>query len=466
MRAGVREERYDVIIIGSGQAGTPLARALAKAGRRTALIEREHVGGTCVNEGCTPTKTMVASARVAYLARRGTRYGVRTGDVTVDMSAVRERKRRIVGAFRGGSQQNLEETEGLDLIFGPARFIGPSRVEIVRSDGTATVLAADTIVLNSGARPSRPSVAGLETVPSLDSSSIMELDQVPEHLLVLGGGYIGLEFGQMFRRFGSRVTIVQRAAQLLPREDPDVAEEITKILREDEVDVLLNASATRVEDGVNGRPTLTVTTAGAADRQLAGSHLLLAAGRVPNTDDLNLPAAGVRTDRAGYVPVDGRLRTNVRGIYVVGDVKGGPAFTHVSYDDFRVLKANLLNGGGATIDGRLVPYTVFTDPQLGRVGLSESEACQQRRDVRVFKMPMTKIARAVELDEARGFLKAVVDAATDKILGCAVLGTEGGELMSMLQIAMAAEVPFTRVRDMIFAHPTLAEGLNTLFDED
>jgi pyruvate/2-oxoglutarate dehydrogenase complex dihydrolipoamide dehydrogenase (E3) component len=270
----------------------------------------------------------------------------------------------------------------------------------------------------------------------------------------------------MFRRFGSRVTVVQRAGQLLPREDPDVADEITKILREDEVDVLLNAAAKRVEGGVNGGLTLTVTTPGVADRQLVGSHLLVAAGRVPNTDDLNLPAAGVRTDRAGYVLVDGRLRTNIPGIYAVGDVKGGPAFTHVSYDDFRVLKANLLNGGGATIDGRLVPYTVFTDPQLGRVGLSESEARQQRRDVRVFKMPMHSIARAVELDEARGFLKAVVDAATDKILGCAVLGIEGGELMSMLQMAMAAEVPFTRVRDMIFAHPTLAEGLNTLFEED
>ena len=277
---------------------------------------------------------------------------------------------------------------------------------------------------------------------------------------------LGLEFGQMFRRFGSRVTVVQRAGQLLPREDPDVADEITKILREDEVDVLLNAAAKRVEGGVNGGLTLTVTTAGAADRQLVGSHLLVAAGRIPNTDDLNLEAAGVRTDRAGYVPVDGRLGTNIPGIYAVGDVKGGPAFTHVSYDDSRVLKANLLNGGGATIDGRLVPYTVFTDPQLGRVGLSESEARQQRREVRVFKMPMHSIARAVELDEARGFIKAVVDAATDKILGCAVLGIEGGELMSMLQLAIAAEIPFTGVRDMIFAHPTLAEGLNTLFEED
>jgi pyruvate/2-oxoglutarate dehydrogenase complex dihydrolipoamide dehydrogenase (E3) component len=466
MRTAMNEERYDVIIIGSGQAGTPLARALARAGRRTALLEREHVGGTCINEGCTPTKTMVASARLAYLARRGAQYGVRTAAVEVDMVSVRERKRRIVGAFRGGSQQRLEEAAGLDLIFGRARFIGPTRVEVARSDGTAMALTADTIVLNTGARPSRPPIAGLGDVPALDSTSIMELDEVPDHLLVLGGGYIGLEFGQMFRRFGSRVTIVQRAGQLLPREDHDVAEEITKILREDEVDVLLNATARRVEREADGRLALTVATAGAADRRLGGSHLLVAAGRVPNTDELNLSAAGVRTDQAGYVPVDGRLRTNVAGIYAVGDVKGGPAFTHVSYDDFRVLKANLLDGDGATIDGRLIPYTVFIDPQLGRVGLSESEARQQRRDVRVFKMPMRGIARAVELDEARGFLKAVVDATTGQILGCAVLGIEGGELMSILQMAIAAEVPFTRVRDMIFAHPTLAEGLNTLFDED
>jgi pyruvate/2-oxoglutarate dehydrogenase complex dihydrolipoamide dehydrogenase (E3) component len=466
MSAAMKEERYDAIIIGSGQAGTPLARALARAGWRTALIEREHVGGTCTNEGCTPTKTMVASARLAYLARRGGQFGVRTGTVEVDMRSVRERKRRIVGAFRGSGQQRLEEAAGLDLIFARARFIGPTRVEVARPDGTAMALAADTIVLNSGARPSRPAIAGIAALPALDSTSIMELDEVPDHLLVLGGGYIGLEFGQMFRRFGSRVTIVQRAEQLLPREDPDVADEITKILREDEVDVLLNATARCVEREADGRLALTVATAGAAERRLVGSHLLLAAGRVPNTDDLNLPAAGVRTDQAGYVPVDGKLRTNIAGIYAVGDVKGGPAFTHVSYDDFRVLKANLLDGGSATIDGRLIPYTVFIDPQLGRVGLSESEARRQRRDVRVFKMPMRGIARAVELDEARGFLKAVVDAATGQILGCAVLGIEGGELMSILQMAIAFGVPFTRVRDMIFAHPTLAEGLNNLFDED
>ena len=461
-----KDLRYDMVIIGSGQAGTPLARAFARAGRKTALVERTHVGGTCINEGCTPTKTMVASARIAYLARRAGQYGVRTGSVTPDMAAVRARKRRIVEMFRSAGQRGLEETPGLDLLFGQARFTDARRVAVSAPDGASRVLTAGTIVLNTGARPSRPPIAGLDAVPALDSTSIMELDAVPDHLLVLGGGYIGLEFGQLFRRLGSHVTIVQRGGQLLPREDPDVAEEITRILREDEVQVLLNTTARRVARTPDGSIALTVGTPDAGDRTIAGSHLLLAAGRVPNTEDLNLPAAGVGTDAGGYVRVDARLETNVRGIFAVGDVKGGPSFTHVSYDDFRVLKVNLIDGGRATIEGRLVPYTVFIDPELGRVGLGESDARRDDRAVRVFRVPMSGILRAVEVDEARGFIKAVVDANTGQILGCAVLGVEGGELMSILQMAVAGGVPFTRVRDMIFAHPTLAEGLNNLFDEE
>lgn len=466
MSAESKDMHYDMVIIGSGQAGTPLARAFARAGRRTALVERTHVGGTCINEGCTPTKTMVASARIAYLARRAGQYGVQTGSVTSDMAAVRARKRRIVDMFRGGSQRGLEETSGLDLLFGHARFTDIRRVAVTAPDGVSRVLSADTIVLNTGARPSRSSIPGLDAVPALDSTSIMELDAVPEHLLVLGGGYIGLEFGQLFQRLGSHVTIVQRSGQLLPREDPDVAEEITRILREDEVEVLLNTTARHVARASDGSVALTVGTPDAGDRTVTGSHLLLAAGRVPNTDDLNLSAAGVETDASGYVRVDARLETNVRGIYAVGDVKGGPSFTHVSYDDFRVLKANLIDAGRTTIEGRLVPYTVFIDPELGRVGMGESEARRDHRAVRVFRMPMSSILRAVELDEARGFIKAVVDSTTGQILGCAVLGIEGGELMSILQMAMVGGVPFTRVRDMIFAHPTLAEGLNNLFDEE
>jgi pyruvate/2-oxoglutarate dehydrogenase complex dihydrolipoamide dehydrogenase (E3) component len=292
----------------------------------------------------------------------------------------------------------------------------------------------------------------------------MELDVLPNHLLVLGGGYIGLEFGQMFRRFGSPVTVVQRGKQLLAREDADVAEEVAKILREDGIEVLLETQAVRVAKDGGGTIRLTVSGP-AGERTLSGSHLLVAAGRAPNTEALNLTAAGITTDKRGNIPVNERLETNVPGIYALGDVKGGPAFTHISYDDFRIIKVNLLDGGNATITGRLVPYTVYIDPQLGRVGMTEAEARAQGRRIRIAKMPMSYVARALEMDEPRGFMKAVVDAETGEILGCAVLGVEGGELMSMLSIAMMGKVPYTTLRDAIFAHPTLAESFNNLFDE-
>ena len=455
-------ERYDAIIIGAGQAGNPLSTTLANAGWKTALIEREHVGGTCINEGCTPTKTMVASARVAYLARRAADYGVHAGPVTVDMVQVRQRKRDIVDSFRDGSQRRIESAPGLDLLFGEASFTGPHAVQVRLQDGGARQLAADRIFINAGARPFKPAIPGLENVPALDSTSIMELDSVPEGLIVLGGGYIGLEFGQMFRRFGSQVTIVQRGKQVLSREDPDVAREVAEILREDGIEVLLKTNTSRVEQTADGQIRLTVNTPD-GERTLSGSHLLIATGRRPNTDRLNLDAAGVETNKRGFIVVDERLETNVPGIFALGDVKGGPAFTHISYDDFRIIRANLLQGGEATTTGRIVPYTVFIDPQLGRVGLSESEARAQGRNFRVAHMPMNYVARALEVDESRGFIKAVVDADSSQILGAAVLGIEGGELMAVLQMAMMGHVPYTAIRDAVFAHPTLAESLNNLF---
>ncbi len=288
----------------------------------------------------------------------------------------------------------------------------------------------------------------------------MELDQVPEHLLVVGGGYVGLEFGQMFRRFGSQVTIVQRRGQLLPREDPDVAEEIANILRQDGIELLLETHPLRVEET---RPMRLVVRTPEAERTLTGSHLLVAAGRVPNTERLNLAAAGIQTDKRGFIPVNERLETSVPGIYALGDINGGPAFTHISYDDFRIIRTNLLEGGNATTTGRLVPYAVFIDPQLGRVGLSEREARAQGRNIRVAKLPMSYLARTLEVDETRGFMKAVVDADTGQILGAAVLGIEGGEIMTILQMAMMGQVPYTVLRDAVFAHPTLAESLNNLF---
>jgi pyruvate/2-oxoglutarate dehydrogenase complex dihydrolipoamide dehydrogenase (E3) component len=296
----------------------------------------------------------------------------------------------------------------------------------------------------------------------LDSTSIMELNVVPEHLLVIGGSYIALEFGQMFRRFGSRVTIIQRSGQLLSREDPDIANEVATIMREDGLDVLLNAKTLEAARTADGGVQLRVSTL-AGERTLTGSHLLVAAGRAPNTDALNLDIAGVRMDEHGNIQVSERLETNVPGIYAVGDVKGGPAFTHISYDDFRILRSNLLDGGNATTTGRLVPYTLFIDPQLGRIGLSEQEAREQGRAIRVAKMPMSYVARALEVDEPRGFMKAVVDADTKEILGGAILGLEGGELMAVFEVAMLGRLPYTVLRDAVFAHPTLAESLNNLF---
>jgi pyruvate/2-oxoglutarate dehydrogenase complex dihydrolipoamide dehydrogenase (E3) component len=456
------ERRYDAIVIGTGQGGKPLAGALAAAGHETAIIERGDVGGTCVNVGCTPTKTMVASAKVAYFERRSGDYGVQNGPVTVDMVAVRQRKRDIVDNFRNGGERRIQDAEGLDLLKGEARFTGPEELEVRLNGGDELRLTAENIFINVGARPANPPVEGLDSVPTLNSTTIMELDEVPEHLLVLGGGYVGLEFAQMFRRFGSEVTVVQRGRQLLSREDADVAEAVAEILREDGIEVLLETRAERAEQTEDGRIRLTIRTP-EGESTLEGSHLLAAAGRPPNTDQLNLEAAGVETDKRGFIKVNERLETNVPGIWALGDVKGGPAFTHISYDDFRIVSTNLLEGGNATINDRMVPYTVFIDPQLGRVGLSEEEAREQSRNVRVAKMPMSHVARAIEVDEPRGVMKAVVDAETHQILGCAVLGIEGGEVMAMIQIAMMGGVPYTVLRDAIFAHPTLAESLNNLF---
>lgn len=454
-------QQYDAIIIGSGQAGTPLSTALAEAGMRTALIERKHVGGTCVNEGCTPTKTMVASGRVAYLARRAADYGVHTGPISIDLQKVRERKRNIADSFRNGSQRRIEKTANLELIFGEASFSGPKTVNVRLQDGSERSVSAQRIFINAGTRAGRPKLDGLDAVPFLDNISIMELAAVPDRLLILGGGYIGLEFGQLFRRFGSRVTIIQSANQLLTEEDPDVADEVKKILHQDGIEIVLNAKATRVEQS-SGEILLQIQSSGNS-KTLAGSHLLVATGRVPNSDTLNLRAAGIRTDEHGFIEVNDRLETTAEGIYALGDIKGGPAFTHISYDDFRIIRANLIEKKSASTKGRQVPYCLFIDPQLGRVGLTESEARAQGRKIHVAKLPMTSVARALEVDETRGFMKAIVDADSNQILGAAVLGIEGGEIMSVLETAMMGKLPYTALRDATYAHPTLSESLNNLF---
>jgi pyruvate/2-oxoglutarate dehydrogenase complex dihydrolipoamide dehydrogenase (E3) component len=454
-------EHYDAIIIGSGQAGNPLSIALAKAGWKTALIERAYIGGTCINYGCTPTKTMFNSARVAYLARRATDYGVHHGEVRVDMREVRERKQRVVDSFRESGLRGIERTENLILFWGDARFTNPHEIEIKQNDGVTRLLTAEKIFINTGGRPAVPQLAGIDNRLALDSTSIMELDELPEHLLVLGGGYIGLEFGQMFRRFGSEVTIVQRAGQLLGREDADVAEAVLKVMEEDGIKVWLNTEAVCVQKK-ESRIELRVR-APEGEQALSGTHLLVAVGRKPNTEDLNLSAAGIDTDKQGNVKVNVKLETNVAGVYALGDVKGGAQFTHISFDDFRIIRTNLIEGGNATTDERLVPYVVFIDPQLGRIGISETEAREKHMKFRVAKLPMANVARAIEMSETRGFMKAIVDADTNQILGAAVLGVEGGELMSMFEVAMMGKLPYTVLKDAIFAHPTLAESLNNLF---
>jgi pyruvate/2-oxoglutarate dehydrogenase complex dihydrolipoamide dehydrogenase (E3) component len=455
------EERYDAIVIGTSQGGRFLPVELAQAGQQVALVERDQLGGVCVNRGCTPTKTMVASARLAYLARRGAEYGVRTGPVSVDLAAVRERKRAMVAGARENYASRLPQ-DGLDLIQGEAHFTGPNTIEIAFTDGGTRQLSAPVVVIDTGTRPRPLAIAGAGDVPVLDSTSIMELDQLPEHLIILGGGYIGLEFGQMFRRFGSQVTIVEHAPRLMTIEDEDVSDEVAAILREDGITILTSSTPLRVGPADGGRLVLTVR-APDGERQIEGSHLLASLGRLPNTEALTPEAAGIRLDDRGFIEVDEYLETSAPGVYAMGDVKGGPAFTHLSYDDYRILRANLIRHDKASTRDRLVPYTMFIDPQLGRVGLTERDARAQGHAIRVAKLPMSAVIRALETGETRGFMKAVVDADTHQILGAAVLGLEGGEIMTIIQVAMLGRLTDDTMADAIFTHPLLAEGLNTLF---
>ncbi|CAN5777806.1 mercuric reductase [soil metagenome] len=454
-------EQFDAIIIGAGQSGGPLSSALGEAGWKTAIVERAHPGGTCVNTGCTPTKTMVASARLAYLVGRAADYGVNAGPAAVDLRVVRERKREIVEMFRAGSRSGIESAPNVDLIEGQAEFSGPTSVVVKLNDGGTRSLSASTIVINAGGRPRVPDTPELSAVDPLDSTSIMELDAVPDRLLIIGGGPIGLEFGQMFSRFGSKVTIIERGSRLLSREDADISEALADILIENGIDIRFDAEVTRFEIA-NG--TKLAHVAGGDDAApIEFDKVLVAAGRVPNSDALNLDAAGVKTDDRGYIPVDDQLRTNVDGIYALGDINGGPALTHLSYDDFRILQDNLVQGADRSTAGRLVPYTIFTDPQLGRIGMTEAEARDAGHDVLAFRMPMSSVARALEVDETRGLMKAVVDRSTGRILGASILGIEGGEIAGALQIAMMGDLPYTDLKEGIFSHPTLLESLNNLF---
>ena len=451
-------DQYDVLILGSGQAGNPLSSDFVKAGRRVALIERAEVAGTCINYGCTPTKTMVASAQRAWQARHDREFGIEIGAVRVNMEQVRARKRKIVEQFRTSNEKRFASGQP-ELVRGEARFVTPKEIVVALKVGGERRMTADTIVINTGDSPTVPKIAGLTGVPYLDNVSLMELDAVPEHLVVLGGGYEAVEFGQMFRRFGSEVTLIERGKHLLGHEDVEISKAVESILREDGLTIETGANAVRIE-GASGRVKVSLE----GGKSISGSHLFVAVGRSPNTKELHLDAAGVETDEHGYVKVDEELRTNVPGIYAVGDVNGGPAFTHISFDDYRILRDNLITGkGGRKTTDRMTVYVVYMDPQLGRVGMTEAEARQSGRRIKVARMPVTSIARATETGESRGLLKAVVDAETEQILGAVILAPEGGELMSMVELAMMGKLRYSALEDAVFAHPAYAESLNTLW---
>ncbi|WP_295819936.1 mercuric reductase [uncultured Deinococcus sp.] len=445
------------LVIGAGQAGGPLAGALAKAGWHVTLIERGHVGGTCVNEGCTPTKTMIASARAAHFARASHDLGV-DAMPTVDLPRIVDRTQGIVQAFREGSEAALRKA-GVTLLRGDARFTGVRQVE-VNVNGEAHTLSADHVVINAGARPRWPDLPGLDGVGAMTSRDILLLKELPAHLLILGGGYISLEFAQLYARLGSRVTVVEAGDRLLPREDADVVTALQGVLEAEGVTFRLGAQARRV---VRHGDALSLDITGdGGDESLSGSHLLVAVGRVPNTDTLNVQATGAQLDRHGFIVVDDHLNA-ADGVYALGDIKGGPAFTHISYDDHRIVRDALLHGTQRSTEGRIVPYTLYTDPQLGRMGIDRTQARSLGRPTRVYTLPMTSVARAIETGQTAGVMRAVVDEATDLLLGATVLGPEGGEIMSALQLAMQGGLTATDLRDTTFAHPTLCESINNLF---
>lgn len=455
-------KQYDAIVIGSGQAGVPLAKKMAEAGKKVAIIEKRWVGGTCVNDGCTPTKTWVASAKAAYTASKSIELGVPVENYSIDIARIKKRKDDIVENSRKGNQKALEETKNLDLIFGEATFIGAKTIAVTLNEGGEKVLSANLFFLNTGAKTLIPEIRGLNTIDYLTSTTILDLDKIPEHLLIIGGNYIGLEFGQMFRRFGSEVTILEKSAQLISHEDEDVSKEMHSILELETIDVKTTTQVIEFEQKSKGKIVVTIKN-GKQEKKLTCSHVLVAAGRVPQTDILNLNKTGVKLDNKGYIKVNAKLETNVKGIYALGDVKGGPAFTHISYNDYTLVYRNLLENKHYTIKNRPIPYCMFTDPQLGRIGISETEAKKQGLAIKVAKLPMAKVARAVETGDTRGFMKAIVDTKTKRILGAAILGAEGGEIMSILQMAMEGKITYDRIRYCVFAHPLYAESLNNLF---
>ena len=450
--------KYDAIIVGSGQAGNPLAYRLADLGWSVGLIEQKNLGGTCINVGCTPTKTMVHRAQVAHYARAAARWGVNTSGVSVDLAKIVGQKDEVVLSFRGGLERRVAERKNLRLYRARARFVAPHQLQVGDE-----LLESDKILINTGGRPNIPAIPGLREVRFLTNESIIQLTAVPEHLVVLGGGYIGLEFGQMFSRYGSRVTIVHQGSQIVPREDPDISAELQKALEAEGMQFVLNTRTESVQQEGGSIKLSSKLPTGTSE--ITGSHLLVATGRIPNTDDLGLDKAGIATNKDGSIKVNYRLETSAPGVWALGDCKGGPAFTHISYNDFQIVYGNLVEGKSLSIENRIVPYCVFTDPQLGGVGMTEKEARAKGYQLKVGKIPMTYVARAIERGETAGLMKIVVDASNDRILGASILASEGGELVQILGTLMLANQPYTLLKGAVYIHPTLAEGFFALMED-
>ncbi|CAL1517654.1 mercuric reductase [Chitinophaga sp. MM2321] len=454
-------EKFDAIVIGSGQGGTPLAKKLAKKGWKTAIIEQRYLGGTCINDGCTPTKAMIACAKVANTVANSKSWGILTKGYTVDLPAIVARKDDIVLQFRNGTTNGLEKTKGLTIIHGSAAFSGNKTLTVALHGGGESSLTAKHIFINTGAKPYIPDIPGLRDVPYLTSTTLLDEVVIPSELIILGGGYIALEMGQLYQRLGSNVTIVEPSPQLVSKEDPDVAAVIRNFLEDEGIRIFTATSAEKVSTTSKG---ITVNIAnGSSKKTLTGSHILVATGRTPQTAALHLDKTNVTTDGKGYIQVNDTLETSNPGIYALGDVKGGPAFTHISYNDHLIIYKNLFEAGALSVKNRQVPYCMFTDPQLGRIGLSESQARKQGYPVKIASLAMDKVARAIETGQTQGIMKAVVHEHTGQILGAAIIGTEGGEIMSVLQMAMLGGITATQIRNMVFAHPLYAESLNNLF---
>ena len=453
-------EQYEALVLGSGEGGKYLAWHMGRSGRRTAVVERRWIGGSCPNINCLPSKNEIWSAKVADLVRHGSAFGVKADSGASDMIQVRQRKRAMVEGLVA-KHLELYKASGDELIMGTGRFVAPKTLEVSLNDGGTRQLAGDRVFINIGTRPAIPDVPGLKEAGPLTNIEALELDYVPLHLIVLGGGYVGLELAQAFRRFGSRVTLIEQGPHIAGREDEDVAEEMRRILSNEGIEILVAAEPQRVSGRSGEEVSMTMRTS-SGERTIEGSDILAAAGRIPNTAGIGLDIAGVELESRGYIKVNERLETTASGVWAVGECAGSPQFTHVSYDDFRIIRDNLA-GGDRTTRGRLIPYCMFTDPPLARVGLSEGEAKRAGIEVRVAKLPMNSVLRTGTIGETQGFMKALIAGRDAEILGFTIIGAEGGEVMAVVQAAMLAGLPYTRLRDAIIAHPTMAEGLNSLF---